>query len=366
MSRYFDKDKLKEALELGQIYDLLELWGGEPEEFEGGLVSRTICHNVPGEGSRKLYYYENTRLFHCFTGCIEPSFDIFELAAKVAKIQKGATWELYDAMCFIADYFGFEGEEQEEKKIELADWKVFSRHRYGEVKLPSKVTLPEYNPVILTRFSYPRISSWEKEGIAPEVVKRNVIGYYAGGEQITIPHFDEDGRLIGIRGRFLSEESADRYGKYRPLYVNKTLYNHPLSMNLYNLNHSRPQIAKSGIALVFESEKACLQYQSYYGGDNDISVAVCGSSVSSYQMHLLKESGAREIVYCFDRDFEEIGDDKFNRLKTKITHLYNKYSNSLKISIVFDKNMITGLHSSPIDEGKEKFEQLLNERIMSL
>lgn len=366
MSRYYNKDELKQQLELSQIYDLLELWGGEPEEIDGGLISRTICHNPAGEGSRKLYYYENTKLFRCYTGCIEPTFDIFDLAIKVAKNQKDVKWELYDAMCFIADYFGFEGEQQEEKEEELADWSVFSRHKHDEVKLPNKVILPEYNPIILTRFAYPRISSWEEEGIKPEIARQNIIGYYAGGEQITIPHFDEDGRLIGIRGRYLSDENADRYGKYRPLYINKTLYNHPLSMNLYNFNHARPQIAKRHLALVFESEKACLMYQSYYGRENDISVAVCGSSVSSYQMHLLKSAGANEIIFCLDRQFQEVGDEEFQRLKHKLTHIYNKYNNTVKISIVFDKNMITSYKASPIDEGTEKFEQLLSERIIKI
>lgn len=60
MSRYYDKDELKEKLELEQIYDLVEAWGGEPEYTDGGLISQTICHNLPGEGSCKLYYYTNT------------------------------------------------------------------------------------------------------------------------------------------------------------------------------------------------------------------------------------------------------------------------------------------------------------------
>ena len=86
MSRYYNKDELKAKLELEQIYDLLEVWGGEPEYNKDGLVSQTICHNLPGEGSRKLYYYPNTTLFHCFTGCAdEPSFDIFQLCIKVMK-----------------------------------------------------------------------------------------------------------------------------------------------------------------------------------------------------------------------------------------------------------------------------------------
>lgn len=105
-------------------------------------------------------------------------------------------------------------------------------------------------------------------------------------------------------------------------------------------------------------------YQSYYGHENDISVAICGSSLSSYQVDLLKQVGAREIVIALDRQFQEISDDEFKRLKAKLIHFYNKYNNSIRVTAIFDKAMITGYKSSPIDEGKEKFEFLLNNRII--
>lgn len=365
MSRYYDKDELKERLEIEQIYDLVEAWGGEPEYTEGGLISQTICHNFPGEGSRKLYYYNNTKLFHCFSGCIDPSFDIFDLCIKVMKRQKDLQWELYDAMDYIASYFGFEGlEAKEDNEPELKDWEVFKRHK---VQIPEKkklIQLKEYDPVILTRFAYPRIARWEQEGISDEVSKKNLIGYYPGGEQITIPHFDIDNRLIGIRGRSLAADEAERYGKYRPLLIGKQLYNHPLSMNLYNLNNSKDNIAKMHAAIVFESEKACLQYQSFYGHENDISVAICGSSLSSCQVDLLKRLGTKEIVLALDRQFQEIGDDEFLRLKSKLIHFHDKYNNSIRVTAIFDKAMITPYKASPSDCGPQVFEKLLSERII--
>lgn len=302
MSRYYDKDVIKEQLEIEQIYDLLEAWGGEPEYVDGGLISQTICHNLPGEGSRKLYYYSNTKLCHCFTGCIDSSFDIFDLCTKVMKIQKKVQWEMYEAMDYIASYFGFEGIEQNNyQENELKDWEVFKRHNKQKTEIRTLKQLKEYDSTILNRFLYPRIRGWEAEGISPEVSRRNLIGYYPGGEQITIPHFDINSRLIGIRGRTLIEDEAERFGKYRPLVVNRQLYNHPLSMNLYNLNNSKNNIVKSHAAIVFESEKSCLQYQSHYGQENDISVAICGSSLSTYQVDLLRRLGVREIVIAFDR-----------------------------------------------------------------
>lgn len=111
-------------------------------------------------------------------------------------------------------------------------------------------------------------------------------------------------------------------------------------------------------------EKSCLLYKSYFGLDNDISVACCGSNVSSFQMSQLIEAGAQEIIIAFDRQFQEIGDNEFNHLKLNLLKLRNKFKTYAIISFIFDKHMITGYKSSPIDEGKEKFLQLFKERII--
>lgn len=365
MSRYYDKDALKNSLEPEQIFDLLEDWGGQPIWGEKSIISSTICHNKPDVGSHKLYYYFGTHLFVCYTGCIgDSTFDIFDLCIKVIKNQKGQNWELYDAMNYIANFFGLEGVSQKQKKEELIDWQIFKRHEPQNFQISQLPVLKEYNPIILTRFTYLNIKSWEKEGISSEVCRKNFISYYPGGEQIVIPHWDINNRLIGIRGRSLSEEAADRFGKYRPLKVNKQLYSHPLSMNLYHIEKTKDNIRKYKTAIVLEGEKSCLQYQAMYDEENDISVACCGQNLSTYQVNILKSLGVREIILALDRQFQAIGDDEFKKLKAKLLYLYKKYKNSLKVSIIFDKNMITPYKASPTDCGKQIFEQLLKERIM--
>ena len=82
----FDKNEIKDSLSIENIFELLTDFGGEPEYSNFGILCSTICHNPPGEGSRKLYYYSNSNLFRCYTDC-DRYFDIFELVIKVAKIQ---------------------------------------------------------------------------------------------------------------------------------------------------------------------------------------------------------------------------------------------------------------------------------------
>ena len=359
----FDKDEIKKHLTLENVFELLEEFGGDPEYSSFGILSATICHNPPGDGSRKLYFYENSGLFRCYTGC-DCYFDPFELVIKVANIQWGQEYDLNAAVRWVAQRFGLSGERVDDSdKDELEDWK-FLRIQNIELKT-NYITLKEYEDHILDRFNYDvKITPWLNEGISQESLEQARIGFYPGNDQITIPHFDQDGRFIGLRGRTLCAEEGERFGKYRPMKVNNILYNHPLGMNLYNFNHSKQNIAIMKKAIIFEGEKSTLLYKSYFGLENDISVACCGSSVSAYQMQMLMDAGAKEIIIAFDRQFQEIGDTEFIHLKTNLLKLKQKYQNDVVISFIFDKKMITGYKSSPIDEGQEKFIQLFKERIV--
>ena len=361
----FDKAEIREALSIENIYELINEWGGDPEYTSFGIISTTICHNYPGEGSRKLYYYENSDLFKCYTACDE-SFDIFELTIKVADIQKGLEYDLNDAVRFIAQRFGLAGRYETEMEDELDDWKYLENYdRIQDISIETQeVILKPFDTDILARFNYKiKLTPWLDEGITQEVLNKAFIGFYPGGDQITIPHFDIHSRFIGLRGRTLCEEEGKLYGKYRPIKVNNVIYNHPLGMNLYNLNNSKVNIPKLDKAIVFEGEKSCLLYRSYFGMENDITVACCGSSITNYQIQLLRDCGAKEIIIAFDRQFEELGDDDFKKLTKKLTNIHSKYKNYVNISFMFDKEKITGYKASPIDEGKEKFLKLFKERI---
>ncbi len=363
----YDKLKIRESLNSDHIFDLLQEFGGDPISTPFGFTSSTICHNMPGEGSRKLYYYNNTDLFQCYTGCAESSFDIFQLVIKVFQIQKHIDFDLNDAIRWVAQKYGLSGEKAENQDDLIDDWKHFVNYeRIQDLSLKSnEIVLKEYDESILNRLNYSiKLTPWINEGISQEALNKFKIGFYPGEDQITIPHFDKDNRFIGLRGRTMVAADADAWGKYRPVKINKVWYNHPLGMNLYGLNWSKDNIKTVKKAIIFESEKSVLLYGSYFGIDNNISVACCGSSISSHQIQLLIDAGAEEIIIAFDRQFKNIGDEEFKRLKANLMKLREKYKNIVLISFIFDKNMITNYKSSPIDEGPEKFLQLFKERIV--
>lgn len=364
----FNKSEVKEFLSIENIFDLLSEWGGNPEYTDFGILSHTICHNRPGEGSKKLYYYSNTALFRCYTSC-DSTFDIFELAIKVADIQNGKLLDLNDAVRYVAFKIGYCGKEElAEEEDSLLDWKLLSNYERIEEINPntsSCIILKEYDKEILNKFNYNiKITPWIKEGITQEVLEKNNIGYFPGGDQITIPHFDKNSRFVGLRGRTVCQEEGEKFGKYRPIKIFKDIYNHPLGMNLYNLNNSQYNIAKMNKAIIFEGEKSVLKYQSYFGTDNDISVACCGSSVTNFQIQQLIDCGAQEIIIAFDRQFQEIGDEDFMKLKKNLIKIHSKYKNFVRISFIFDKKKITDYKSAPIDHGRDTFLKLFKERIL--
>lgn len=365
----YDKQEIKESLTVNNIIELLTEWGGEPEATPFGIVSATICHHTPEEhGSRKLYYYNNSLLFRCYTGgCEEATFDIFQLVIKVMKNQYNKDYNLYNAIQWIAQRFGFSGSIQSNTKDDSVYSEIFNEYnRIDKIENNKieKVVLKEYDASVLYNFNYDCIlEPWLMDRISQAAIDYNHIGYYAGKAQITIPHYDIDGRFVGLRGRAMADEDIALYGKYRPLYVNQQLYNHPLGMNLYNLHNSKNQIAAIKKAIVFESEKAVLRYQTEFGFDNDISVACCGSNLSIYQISLLKQCGAEEVIVAFDRDFEVLGDERCTQLINNYTRLHYKYKNDIQLSFIFDKDCITSLKASPIDEDKDKFLYLFKNRV---
>lgn len=373
----YDKDKIKNSLTLEQVYDFVAEHGGEPILKEEYFISRTICHNLAGSGSYKLYYYNNTKLFKCFTDCGD-TFDIFDLVCRIKKNQgeykikyskEGqpikVEWQIYDAIVYVSKYFNLFNYDFEINKNDnaLPDWQILEKYENNnEIKPEKRVELKIFDSSILAHLPKPHIIPWEKEGISREVMLHRGIAYDPKAHGIVIPHYDINGNLIGIRERTLIKEEENN-GKYKPAILNYQMYNHPLSFNLYNINNSKNQIKLMKKVIVGEGEKFCLMYASYFGEENDITVACCGSSLISYQVQLLISLGVEEIIIAFDKQFKEIGDDEFKRWTKKLTDIHNKYSKYAIISFMFDKWNLLDYKDSPIDKDKDIFLKLFNRRI---
>lgn len=367
MSYAYDLFKIKDSLTQDQVFQFLTEFHGEPYIRNDIIISKTICHNNfdnLNNASHKLYYYSNTQLFHCYTGCANSSFDIFELLQKIKTMETGKEWSLAESINFIANYFGFSSDFIEEEELPQ-DFELFNRYdRIKNIDINTQeVELKEYEDNFLKNLPHPKIQPWIDEGISEEVMQDAEICYDPKNQGIVIPHRDINNRLIGIRERTLIQEQAELYGKYLPAKLGGKMYNHPLSFNVYNLNKSKKNISHFKKAFVFEGEKSCLLYRTYFGPENDISTAICGSSFIGYQAWLLINQGAEEIIVGLDKQFQDKGDKEFNKLVKNLKNIHKKYGQFAKISFLFDKENLLGYKDAPIDKGKDIFIELYKRRV---
>jgi len=319
------------------------------------LVCPTICHNPLDEAeSMKLYWYQNNKIFKCYTECNE-SMSIFTLYQKFMQIN-------YHRVTFeeAVDYV--------KKCIRHITVSKTKKYRpdidFEQYKFDSTIPqLTEYPKVMLTYFLPYHHPLWLREGIKPEVMDKFNIGLWNAENKITIPHFDIDGRLVGIRARTLDKEEAEEFGKYRPVQIANTLYSHPLHFNLYGIYEHQDAIKKRRSAIIAEGEKSVLLDDGYYGEWSN-TVACCGSNLNKFQVSLLTNTlGANEITIAFDKEYEDWRSNEAREYRTKIENMCKKYAGQATFYYIWDMDNLLGHKDSPFDKGKEVFEKLFKHRI---
>lgn len=335
---------------------LHELGSGHKELNSETIAFQTICHNEPGTGKFKLVYYHESRSFHCFTECSE-TFNLIELIIRAKKIKKG---EAINWLCRTLNIsIGFDLPEGFE--LPKSDNSFIKRFEKKEEK--KEEILKERDKSILQRFHHLYHKSWLDDFITKDAMRRFGIMYDIYENRIIIPHYDIDGRLIGIKVRNLLQRLIDDGKKYMPLVYFGDLYNYPTSLNLYGIFENKEAIAKFKTVILFESEKAVLQHFSYYGEDS-VAVAISGSAFSDFQMNLLKMLGVENVVIAVDKEFKEINDADDWKYRLKIKKMFvDKLKIFFSVQLVWDFNNELEEKMAPTDRGKEVWESLYLKRI---
>jgi len=349
-----DLAELNSKLTKEDIIAIMKRLGAERyEEKAGCLIFPTVCHNLHAdEASMKLYYYEDNKIFHCYTGCGD-SFSIFDLLVRYYELHEiEYNWyaDVLDVVMGFSDrqLDNFEFVKYESKK---------ERYRRRE----PRVVLPEIPVGLLDVFTKRYPSEWLYDGINKESMDRFNILFSIARNKIVIPHYDVEDRLIGIRGRALNDWEVDSGHKYMPIKIEGKMYSHQLSLNLYGLNLNKEAIRRKKYVLIFESEKSVLQCNTFYSSDENVAVACCGSNFNKMQLNLLLwECAPREVILCFDNEEEEGEDYKYFY---KLRDICKKYNNYCDFSFIYDKQGLTKLKDSPSDRGREIFEKLFQQRV---
>lgn len=346
--------EMRESLSVEQVKEVLERYGvNYVHENQLYVQYPTCCHNING-GSHKLYYYKDNHIFKCYTEC-DAVFDIFELVQKME--------ELRDNECSLPKAIkivGFDPNENSEKNPDKIEEQqaIDYLNKINQIAAPRMVYKGIQND-ILNNFTFGEkyLEPWIKEGITVEVLQAFNIRYDIVNLTIIIPHRDKDGNVVGVRGRFMSEYSNV---KYMPITWNGVTLSHPLRGNLYGLYENKAVIEKNKTVILFESEKSVLKFSSFFGHENNFSVATCGNKVSNEQIQILQDLGVKQVILAFDKDYDNSAD------LMKVQNHYNEIAKRLSIyfttSVMFDYGNLLGLKDAPIDRGRAVFEELFKYR----
>ena len=348
------------SITLEDVKNFLESLGVEQIEMyedKGYLICPTICHNPIHEAeSMKLYWYQNNKIFRCYTECSE-AMSIFKLYQKFIFINYHENIDLFEAEQYVKQCLAHliitRPKARNLYSIDLEKYKVNNI-------IP---TLQEYPKGVLDYFINYYHPSWLKDGISLEAMKKFHIGFLINQNKITIPHFDINGRLIGIRGRSINPEDIENFGKYRPIQIGDVLYTHPLQFNLYGIYEHKNGIMRRRTAIIAEAEKSVLLDEGYYG-DFSNCVACCGSTFNKYHISLLTDVlGANEIIIALDKEYSDWRTEKAKKYRQKIENLCVKYKNQANFSYIWDYDNLLQEKDSPFDRGKDIFEYLYKNRI---
>lgn len=321
------------------------------------IIFPTCCHNLSG-GSPKLYYYKDSHMFRCYTECNE-NFDIFDLLIKMEALRGNKIGKVQ-----AIEKTGLKITSKD--KDELANEAILGdiNHLYEingteicDVENMELEVLPNGFLDERYTFSIEGLKTWIDEGISLNTMLRYRVTYDPLENCIIVPQFDADGGVVGVRGRYLDEDAV---AKYKPVVYNGKLLNHPKNKTLYGYAQNKDAIALTKSVVIFEGEKSVMKLDTIMDKKN-ISVAVCGQSISREQIQLLLNLHVANVIIAFDADYKTIQEtqEKYEVYKRIASPLLTYFN----VSLIMDFDHKLGYKDSPIDKGIEIFNELMRERI---
>ncbi|PHA03042.1 hypothetical protein COE51_01480 [Bacillus pseudomycoides] len=356
-----DKDRIKEELTPSDIKLILKDLGSKEskKDMNDNLIFSTICHHG---SSQKLYYYHETKMFHCYTEC-SCSFDVYSLVVK----SKGLTFP--QAVQYVAGLTGKhytrDSKITHEEHNLIDDWDWLNKFKKKE-KINTE--LPLYDEKVLDVMLKLPHETWIDDNISVETMKEFEIGYYIREEKISIVHRDINSRFIGLRGRALKQEDIENGKKYMPMMIGNKLYNHMTMMNLYGLHKTKYAVQKLKKIMFFEGEKSVLKCQDFYG-DFNFTCAVCSSNVSNFHRDIALSLGVEEVFIAFDKfrakkedESEEIYQEKVLEYQERLIKFAHKFTPYCRVYVLWDDQNLLDFKESPADKGKEVLEKLMQNK----
>lgn len=350
-----DAKSLKDRLTVGNIIQLMEEMGanGVVGSNENEILFQTICH---GGDSHKLYFYKDTKTFYCYTNC--GALDIFNI------IENVYGFNLQESMNYVCNKFGIYQMFSETfgDTVEVdANWSIINSYNRGSQREVWK----EFNIIdekTLNKFYDFYHPNFLNDNIDKFAMNKFEIKFDILNNRIIIPHRNDNGDLIAIRCRNLDTEMVEGGRKYMPITIDKKLLSAPSKQYFYGLYQNKENIKKHKRVILVESEKAVLQYESYFPSKN-ICLALSGSNLSDFQKDILIELGVREVVVALDKEYVRCATPEEKLYIKKVNNMIVNKLNCFDVSVMWDFSNLLNLKDSPLDKGKEVFETLYKNKI---
>jgi len=338
MRERIDVKKLISQLTL-EMYEALFKALGIPIFSKGKTqwILRTGCHTRDTtSASPKLYFYLDTKIFVCYTKC-NASFNIVSLVMKRLALL-GENGGFLNAINFILSKTGLDKDSVSRISVKkyTYDWEQdFSKF----IRFKSGISeLPTYNKKILQGLSGSVPQAWIDEGISIESMQKYQIGYYERLNQTTIPCFNRDGELVGIRVRNWNPELVEAKKKYMPLIIlDGTCYKFPTDNIFYGMNFNWPEIERTKTCYIGESEKFVLKMETWFG-IHSTALGMFGSNLGLCRRNELLKMGVERVVYVPDMDFKEVGTEEFELWNQKMLKFIKLFEGYVQIEIVWDND----------------------------
>lgn len=349
-----DANEFKDTLSMQDIYSLLDHLGADPVETNIGINARTVCHNHHGEGKHNLRFYEDSKTLNCFSEC--GFMSIYDFVGKVLDL------DFFESFKYVLSFFNQSIYDMKMTTISYEDDNdtgFFYRDTVVEDK-----PLPIIDEKVMNIYYHLYYQGWIDEGISCATMNKYNIQTSVADQQIIIPHYDEDGRLVGVRCRNLNNELVEQGKKYMPVINNGEMLNHSTGSVLYGLNFNKDNINRVRKVILFESEKSVMKLDSYMP---DMSIGVClsGSSLTNKQVDILRTLNIDEVIVALDKEYHKIGDNEEKYFAKKIEDtILKKLDVFYNVSVIWDMENKLNYKDAPVDQGKEVFEELLQNRII--
>ena len=317
-----------------------------------------ICHD-DGDGYNLSFNYKYKR-YTCFSRC-NCSYSLLELVKRVRERQ-GLDNRTIPSLKWICEQLELEFN----LDIEITELPQIER-KENEVQVSTYkkeyVGLQEFDKQYLGCFSKVYHQSWLDYGISKETMDKYNIGFYKSKNMITIPCYDELGRLVGVRGRNVDNSKSDL--KYMPITLSNGLcLSFPTSQVFYGEMWNVPCCQKHNRVFLVEAEKSVLKANDWFGDDNNYTLALYGSALTEEKLNKLKKWGIRNFYIGLDSDFRTMNDDDYQCFRIKVLKFKQKLDPIAdSIYVVFNNQGYDGYKYSLFDFTREQFDTLWKSKV---